>query len=142
MTTKKHTNETFIAKSIEVHGDIYSYELVEYKNSKTKVKIVCKEHGVYEQQPSNHLSGVGCKICSNEALASTAKSEFEEKANLTHNNKYTYELVDYKNNATKVKIICPIHGSFEQTPGNHLASKGCPICANENKGGRMDSYTL
>ena len=30
-----------------------------------------------------------------------------------HNNFYDYSLVEYKNQKTKIKIICPIHGIFE-----------------------------
>ncbi len=55
------------------------------------------------------------------------------KANLIHNNKYDYSLADYKNNNTKIKIICPIHGVFEQRPNDHLKGHGCPICNGNNK---------
>ena len=54
--------------------------------------------------------------------------EFKIKANKIHNNFYDYSLVDYKNAKTKIKIICPLHGVFEQTPDNHLSGKGCSKC--------------
>lgn len=133
----KLTNEQFIQKAIEAHGDLYSYELVEYTNYQTKVKIICQEHGEFLQSPSNHLSGQGCSSCSNEALASKAKSksEFDTRASITHKNKYDYSLVDYQGAYTKVSIICPLHGSFKQTPKNHLHGKsGCPVCALEESG--------
>lgn len=60
--------------------------------------------------------------------SSNAK-EFIEKANQLHNNKYDYSQVDYVNSRTKVIIICPIHGSFEQSPSSHLQGNGCPKCA-------------
>lgn len=45
-------------------------------------------------------------------------------------NKYDYSLVSYKNNKEKVKIICGIHGIFEQTPNNHLSKlQNCPKCS-------------
>ncbi len=47
----------------EVHGDLYDYSEVEYVNTKTKIKIICKEHGVFKQRPSHHLKGQGCKKC-------------------------------------------------------------------------------
>jgi very-short-patch-repair endonuclease len=38
--------------------------------------------------------------------------------------------VEYINNHTKVKIICPIHGIFEQRPCKHLnAGQKCPKCS-------------
>ena len=108
----KVTTGQFIAKAREVHNDLYSYELVEYINNKTKVKIVCKQHGSFEQSPNSHLASRGCPICGNEAKAAKAKSEFASKSNLIHNDKYSYELVDYTNNYTKVKILCKSHGEF------------------------------
>src|SRR5574344_832185 len=58
---------------------------------------------------------------------------FIEKAKKVHGNKYDYSLVDYKNAETKIKIICPIHGIFEQKPKNHLAGYGCPECGGAKK---------
>lgn len=56
------------------------------------------------------------------------KQQFIESANNKHNNKYDYSLINYINTHTKVKIICPIHGVFEQTPSRHLNSNGCNKC--------------
>ena len=59
--------------------------------------------------------------------------EFIERANKKHNNKYDYSKVEYKNNKDYIKIICPIHGEFEQRVDMHLSGRGCPICAGKNK---------
>ena len=131
-----HLSETsnsinFIEKSISIHGDRYDYSLVEYVNSYTKVKIICKEHGVFEQQPSSHLKNQNCPICTNNAQRLTTQL-FIEKSNIIHNNKYDYSLVDYKNNINNIMIICPIHGEFEQRPSNHLFGSGCKKCQIEN----------
>ena len=56
---------------------------------------------------------------------------FIEKANAVHNNKYDYSDVIFKNVNTKVKIICPKHGMFEQLPYNHLKGQGCRKCGRE-----------
>ena len=37
------------------HGCVYGYNYVDYINAKTKVKIECDKHGVFEQLPSEHL---------------------------------------------------------------------------------------
>ena len=58
--------------------------------------------------------------------------EFIERANKIHNNFYSYP-DKYVNNRKKMKIICPIHGEFYQTPKAHLNGQGCPKCANLNK---------
>ncbi|MBP3631249.1 MAG: hypothetical protein J6J23_07215, partial [Clostridia bacterium] len=47
----------------------------------------------------------------------------------THGDKYDYSKVVYKNINTKVTIICPIHGEFEQIGMNHILGQGCPKCA-------------
>jgi len=53
---------------------------------------------------------------------------FIKKSNIIHNYKYNYSEVEYINNKTKVKIICPKHGIFNQKPNDHLMGHGCPIC--------------
>lgn len=63
--------------------------------------------------------------------------EFIQKARKVHGDKYNYSLVDYKNAHTKIKIICPIHGEFEQRPNNHLDGRGCLKCASQNKGKKI-----
>ena len=60
---KKSNTEEFITKAIGIHGSIYDYSLVDYKNNKTKVNIICQDHGVFEQRPDNHLQGNGCPKC-------------------------------------------------------------------------------
>jgi hypothetical protein len=60
---KRLTNEEFINKSKIIHDNKYNYELVIYKNANTKVKIICKEHGEFEQIPNSHIRGKGCKKC-------------------------------------------------------------------------------
>ena len=62
MYTRK-TNEEFIADAYLIHKDRYDYSLLDYKSNKTKIKIICKEHGVFLQRPSAHLSGQGCMKC-------------------------------------------------------------------------------
>ena len=42
--------------------------------------------------------------------------------------KYDYSKVEYKDNHTKVCIVCPIHGEFWQTPNSHLSGIGCKKC--------------
>ena len=58
---------------------------------------------------------------------------FIEKARKIHGDKYDYKLINYINNRLKIKIICPIHGIFEQTPKDHLNGCGCPLCFSERR---------
>ena len=127
--------EQFIIDSKLFHNNKYDYSLVEYINNHTKIKIICPIHGVFEQMPIKHLRS-GCKKCANDTLRierQKSKAQFELDAKLVHNNKYDYSLVKYINNQTNVKIICTIHGEFEQIPKNHLNGAGCFKCGHENR---------
>lgn len=130
----KNLNTEEIIKRFEfIHGDRYDYNLVEYKNNRTKIKIICPEHGVFEQLPYNHIGlKQGCPSCfGNKKMT---KEDFIRKSTKIHDHKYDYSLVIYKNNFTKVKIICPIHGIFEQKPVNHIIQKqGCLICSGKHR---------
>jgi hypothetical protein len=127
--TQKYTSYSFIEKSKIVHGDLYGYSEFEYVDSKTIGKIICKIHGSFDQTPRNHLRGNGCQICANNKRGkSLTKENFVKKAKQIHGSKYDYSLVEYKNENTKIKIICKIHDVFEQRPHNHLTGNGCSDC--------------
>ena len=125
--SRKKTREKVIEAFRKVHGDKYDYALVEYIDNKTKVKIRCKEHGEFEQSPVNHLMGKGCPDCGGNARYDNGK--IVAKFRGVHGGRYDYSLVNYEGRHTKVKIICNIHGAFEQTPGSHIGGSGCPDCA-------------
>jgi very-short-patch-repair endonuclease len=123
---------TFIIKAKATHGCRYDYSLVDYKDSKTKVVIICPIHGEFSQRPDHHISTGGCKQCG----VDTRKSKrclgldaFIINSNKVHNSYYDYSLVKYVNNNIKIKIICPKHGIFEQQPKSHLKGHGCNLCA-------------
>jgi Zn finger protein HypA/HybF involved in hydrogenase expression len=127
----RKTNEYFIEKSKQVHGDKYNYSLVEYTNIHNNVSILCKTHGLFEQTPGNHYLGHGCPDCGKEVSSSKKRSnaeEFVEKAKLIHGDTYVYDKVNYTTFDIKVEIECGTHGVFLQTPGAHLKGQGCPPC--------------
>jgi len=127
----KSNNDEFIRKAIEIHKNKYDYSKVKYINNRTKVIILCKEHGEFEQIPNSHLLGIGCKKCGIVKNANNTRSnnkEFIKKSIVTHGNKYDYSKVDYIKHDLKVNIICKIHGDFEQAPSKHLYGQGCPKC--------------
>ena len=120
-------------KAKEIHGDKYDYSEVQYVNVDTKVIIICPIHGRIEQTPYHHINrGCGCKKCKGNKISLSKrllKNEFIDKANLIHKDKYDYSIVEYINAHKPVRIICPIHGEFEQRPNNHLYDfNGCPNC--------------
>lgn len=62
--SKFSNKDEFIEKSKKIYGDLYDYSLVDYKHSKTKVKILCSKHGEFEKQPCQHTNlKQGCPRC-------------------------------------------------------------------------------
>lgn len=53
---------------------------------------------------------------------------FIHRSNKIHDYKYDYSQTMYIFAKSKVKIICPTHGPFWQTPNDHLNKKGCAKC--------------
>lgn len=129
------TLEKFIKKAIKKHGDKYDYSLVDYKNTKIKIKIICPKHGEFLQTPNGHLCGNGCSKCGK----CLTTDEFIELSRKKHGDKYDYSLVEYRNNKTKVKIICKEHGEFFQKPSHHLHSN-CPKCSLEKNKRTKDEF--
>lgn len=120
---------SFISKSKIVHGDRYDYSKSIYTKSHEKINIICKTHGEFSQIARDHYNGgFGCSLCS--GLKRKTTDEFIQLATIKHNGKYTYPTAVYKNSKSKLKIMCPDHGEFEQSACDHLAGKGCKICAN------------
>lgn len=127
----KLNTETFVKKAKKIHGESYCYELVDYINSKTPVKILCKHHGLFLQQPVVHLGKHGCPDCAKIIISSKNKSttkDFIAKASKIHENKYNYSKTIYTKKDNKVLITCPIHGDFLQVASNHLSGYGCYDC--------------
>lgn len=138
--------DTFIERSHKVHGDKYDYSKVEWKNNYTPITITCKIHGDFEQIPTNHLAGRGCKQCGYElkklSKPSTieklkesktrTKEEFISDARKVHGDKYEYSKVEYVTSTRPIIITCKTHGDFSQTPISHTQGRGCQKCARIN----------
>lgn len=123
----KLTQEEFIKKARNIHGNKYDYSKVNYTNSNTKVCIICLEHGEFWQLPCSHTNGkAGCPKCKPNYQMTT--ESFIQKSHEIHGNKYDYSKVEYVRSSDKVCIICPKHGEFWQTPVSHLRGVACPNC--------------
>jgi very-short-patch-repair endonuclease/endogenous inhibitor of DNA gyrase (YacG/DUF329 family) len=139
---KNHTMTTqeFIEKAIEKHGDKYDYSKTIYVYSNTKVTIICPTHGEFEIIANFHVRKrglVGCQKCGKIVRykkQTMTTQEFTEKAIEKHGDKYDYSKVKYINCKTKVTIICPTHGDFQQRPSIHCAGAGCSCCINKTEG--------
>lgn len=139
------TTDEFIKKAEEMHGNRYDYSKVIYVDTASKIILICRKHGEFEQRPHNHLMGKGCKLCKNDKLSydrSITTEEFIEKAEIIHNHKYEYHLVDYVNAHTFVTIVCSYHGPFDQLPLAHLKGHGCLKCSHRKLSRIFSGHTV
>ena len=129
---RRYTKEEFIKMAIEKHKDnLDDYSKINYYNLSTKININCKKHGEYSQIPYDHINGHRCSYCSKDKLSLLFKlsdEEFIKRSKEKHHNFYDYSKIEYINTDVKVKIICPIHSEFFQTPHNHLNGSKCKKC--------------
>jgi hypothetical protein len=127
---RKNSNskEKFIIKARKIHGEKYDYSMVVKPLDRNKIKIICKIHGQFSLSAGHHLAGRGCKKCTRENIRFLAMNEFIKKANIIHNNKYSYERINYKGDDKKLFVTCLDHGDFYIQGRNHLKGRGCSTC--------------
>jgi len=137
---KDEKTKAFIYKCMKIHGNRYNYSTTIYKNSRTKIAIICHQHKIFYQSPRSHVTGLGCRFCAFKIIGMKtreSREEFIKQSKLLHGDKFNYDAVDYVSNDKCVKIFCTIssHGFFLQTPSHHLVKTGrggCPKCAIKN----------
>lgn len=125
---RKLSQEEFIRRAREKHGDKYDYsQVTKYANGSTPVTIICKTCGQpFEQKPKMHIKGHGCTHCANNKPIGT--EEFIRRAKDVWGDRYTYEKSVYTSNKEKVIVTCRIHGDFQTTAYDFLKGHGCPDC--------------
>lgn len=132
LSIKKLTTDEFLEKARKIHGELYNYSQVNYVDSRTPIIIICPIHGEFFQNPTCHINQKqGCPKCGYERTHNSTKltqTQWEQKANIKHDNKYNYLKAIYVRGRQHVTIICPEHGEFQQTPEAHLQGRGCPQC--------------
>lgn len=130
---KKKTQEQFLEDCKRVHGNKYDYSLAQYVDSHTKLKIICAEHGVFEQWPSNHINSKrGCPVCAN--IQTTSHTRKDLSYHLPdiikiHGNKYDFTDFVYINSKTKSTVSCSCGEKFDANVEKLKAGRGCPHCA-------------
>jgi len=125
------TSEEFINRAKTIHKDKYVYDKTVYRGYENKVVIGCPKHGVFEQRVGDHLRGEGCPKCAvllTGEIGRMSLSDFVAHSKEIHGNKYDYGRVVYKNNRTKVALVCSVHGEFFVSPDNHFKGYGCKKC--------------
>lgn len=127
--SRRISNDEFIKKSIEIHGNKYDYSKTIYKGYHDYVYIVCKKHGEFKQQARKHLLGQNCKKCSymNNMVdfVEMCKDRYPE---------YDYSKTIYNGMFNDVLITCKKHGDFTIKASNfYHKSRGCKKCIDYTK---------
>lgn len=124
---RRLTNEEFINKAKEVHGDKYDYSLVNYATINSNVDIICKIHGKFSQLSGNHLSGSNCPKCVKESHVTTgfSKTDWLRKFNTTKikGNPIIYIIECYSEYEKFIKIgktFRSVTARFGKCPGDKL----------------------
>lgn len=130
----KVSHEKLLERAKAAHGGRYSYLGFEKREGERfqRIRAVCKEHGEFSQNVSDHIAGKGCKRCS--CVAINAKKAHSvgsvEKKGREFGFDYIYkEIRRDKPLQPDIVYTCPRHGEVVQNLYNHLAGKGCPGCA-------------
>lgn len=142
-THRRVAQDQYISKALQIHNSKFDYSQTQYVDMHKKIKIICPQHGVFEQIAYVHIQGSGCPKCKGEKTRQRLQYNteyFVSKASEVHNNKYNYSMVDYRGWNKKVKIICPIHGEFNQSPSEHLKGHGCVKCANSHEDRKLNVF--
>jgi len=100
------SNNEFILKAINIHGNFYDYSRTNYKRSNEKVCIICPEHGEFWQTPNNHLKGSGCPKCGLTSICESYVGDWFSENNI----KFTHGFItDLKKVSKKIEIDYVIH---------------------------------
>lgn len=87
---RKKGKEEYIERATEKHDGRYLYPYIEdYQNSKSKIRIVCPQHGVFKQVAQSHLRGCGCPKC-NLSLGELAIQKFLGVREILHEQEYGF----------------------------------------------------
>lgn len=120
--------EYYLARANDVHAGRYEYNVSTLRRASGLATIICVDHGAFVQKLSNHLQGAGCPKCAGRGV------DWVARFRSVHGDRYDYQHVQFVGYKTPVRILCPKHGEFQQTPDNHYrGAQGCPRC----RGGRI-----
>lgn len=135
--------EEFLEKSEKAHGDAYDYSLVDFVSFSSPVKIICRLHGEFEQTPTVHIKGHGCKKCSNDYVGSLRRKELEKLPHIFFNDpNVTPDFDTYIKSGSVMKFTCKYHGDFYRKPSSKVKGKSlCQRCNIEYRANRYKSDT-
>lgn len=139
---RRKSQDDAIKKLKEVHGDKYDYSEVDFKNIRTKMKIICPQHGPFYQTYKKHSKGIGCPECGKRVRV-VGTDLFKEHMYEKYGDRYDLSEVDYYNSKTKVTVTCNRCGrKFDMRPNDLLTGHGCPCFDNGVSSAEHEFYNF
>lgn len=132
----------------EIHGDKFKYpgfSDIDFtlEGNQTKIVVVCPDHGQFSQQVQAHVIGHGCPKCANNHISDRLITPWSQRLKTliaAHPDaNYNYDESTYSGANHKMRIVCPKHGEFWQSPWQHL-SYGCPDCGTSLSHGENELF--
>ena len=134
---ERETN--FLQNAHKKHGKRFDYSKVHYTNNVTKIIIICKKHGPFEQAPAKHISNKhACPHCATigQGLSTRiTKAALKSEGKKLYGDKYNYDKTKIGRKKDVIEIYCTAHKQyFSQLLGLHLKGHiGCKKCLQEKK---------
>lgn len=93
-----YTTKEYIELANKIHKNKYDYSITKYLNKRTKIEIICPDHGIFTILPNNHIYGKksGCSKC-NESNGEKMIREFLEIKNIKYIKQKRFINCKYKN---------------------------------------------
>lgn len=109
--------------------------LFKYIDAKTKVTVVCNQHGPKSFIFNKLIAGQGCPDCKGSRLSGKFMMSREQalaRNREVHGELYGFERFTYKGNRIPAVYTCKTHGDYSQAPSKFWAGRHCPKCSREN----------
>ena len=90
MNTRERNKLKFIEKAKEKYKDKYDYSKSEYVDMKTKILVICPEHGEFYVTPRAHLAHGSCPNCFNPHKAANEERRIAKMREMARNKEGAY----------------------------------------------------
>ena len=144
---RKLSTEDVKRRIHDVHGLKYDLSNLVYQNRRTKIELICPNHGSWLSVSEHIFKGGGCPTCAGKIVnhVNSFGDNFKDILSEWDYNKNPispYE-ISYGSNK-KVWWICPKNHSYDMAPKQRTISnpQGCPFCSNMRVGESNSIATL
>lgn len=106
-------------------------KVVQLFNEGKSIPQIASELGLHKVTVRHHLRADGISFAdeNKEADRHQRATEFIRKMEEKHEHRFSYVEESFTSQNDPMRITCPKHGEFQQSPRMHLKGLGCPRCS-------------